>query len=151
VDLTEVPEDIRPTVEEVSRLVDVFADQHLGVEFRTAARRFLARAAVADPVIFRRAGRTDTAAAAVAWAVGRGNQLVGARGAELSVQDLIDHFEVKATPSSRAQVFVKAVEGAWIDTSGPHLGSPDLLVSSRRAHLVAVRDRVAAGTFFQSE
>lgn len=143
-DLTGVPEDIRSDVEEVSRLVDAFADQHPGVEFRTAARRFLARAAAGDPVIFRRGARTDTAAAAVAWAVARGNDLVGARNAELSVQDLVTHFGVKATPSTRAQVFVKAVDGAWIDPGGPHLGSPDLLVSSMRARLLSTRDRVGA-------
>lgn len=144
-DLARVPDDIRPAVQDVSRLVDAFADQSFGIEFRTAARRFLARAAAGDPRIFRRAARADTAAAAVAWTVARANDLVGTPGATMTVQQLGDHFGVKGTPSTRAQVFVTAVETAWQDAGGPHLGAPDLLVASRRSKLVSIRDRARTG------
>lgn len=144
--LTEVPEDVRPAVESVSRLVDGFADEFFGVEFRTAARRFLARAAAGDPSIFRRKGRDDTAAAAVAWAVARGNQLVSAPGAQMTVQELAEHFGTKGSPSTRARPFIGAVDTAsYSAVAGPTLGSPDLLTSSMRAGLIELRERVASG------
>lgn len=150
-DLTPVPEDVRPVVESVSRLVDDFADEFFGVEFRTAARRFLARAAAGDPSIFRRKGRADTAAAAVAWAVARGNELVSAPGAQLTVQDLTEHFGTKGSPSTRARPFIDAVDTAsYGAVAGPVLGSPDLLVSSMRARLIALRDQVVSGRFSPS-
>lgn len=49
-----IPDGIRPMVTEVLTHCDRCGDELLGVEHRTAMRRFLGRAAVVDPVPFRR-------------------------------------------------------------------------------------------------
>ena len=60
---------------EVLERVDDCCTALLDLEYRTAARRLLAALATADPDIFRRRARADTAAAAVCWIVGRANGL----------------------------------------------------------------------------
>ena len=76
----ELPDDIRPRVEQVLTLTDDFAAASFGVEFRTVCRRVLALAAAGDPDIFRRKGRADTAAAAVCWIAAKANDLLSVRG-----------------------------------------------------------------------
>lgn len=147
-DAAALPEDIRERVDEVRLLVDDFADRSFGVEFRTACRRYLARVAAADPQIFRRAGRADTAAAAVAWTIGRANRLVAHGGRSMAAQDLMAHFGLKGSPSQRAQVLLNALETGSYDEYGPRLGTPDLLVSSTRAGLIETRDLAASGRLF---
>ncbi|WP_347351001.1 DUF6398 domain-containing protein [Intrasporangium sp.] len=144
-DLSSVPTDTHDRVREVQSLVDAFAEQSFGVELRTAARRFLARAAAGDPAIFRRASRADTAAAAVAWIVARGNHLVGTPDASMTVRELTDFFGVKGSPISRAQAFLKAVDTSRYTTGTPVLGTADLLVSSTRSTIIDLRDRAATG------
>src|SRR6478736_3940510 len=53
-DWTGIAEDIAPRVREVLEMVDRCCHDLLGVEYRTACRRVLARAAVGDPKAFRR-------------------------------------------------------------------------------------------------
>ena len=143
-----LPDDIRERVEHIAGLVDDFADRSFGVEFRTACRRYLARVAAADPVIFRRNARDETAAAAVAWTIGRANHLVARGGSSMESQDLLGHFGVKGSVSQRAQVLLKALPGTAYDAYGPKLGTPDLLVSSMRAELIDLRERAATGRMF---
>ena len=54
-------------------LTDRCCDALLDVEYRTVARRVLARVASRGPAVFRRKGRTETAAAAVVWIAGKAN------------------------------------------------------------------------------
>ncbi|MDN5769385.1 MAG: hypothetical protein L0H24_00635 [Microlunatus sp.] len=136
-----VPDDTRPIVEQVLERCDRCADELLDAEHRTAMRRFLGRAAVADPALFRRKASPGRGAAAIAWVICRANGTAGGRTG-LSVGDLLAHFEVKGSVSQRAEPLLKA---NGVDPYGfsysPHLGTPDLLVSAARAELIERRDR----------
>jgi hypothetical protein len=136
-----IPEDIHSRVREVLELSDRCADELLDVEQRTAMRRFLSRAAVGDPMIFRRKGAADRAAAAVAWVITRANDSVGHHGS-LEVQELLAWFGVKGSVSQRAEVFLKAVGvDPYHQYGAMNLGAEDLLVSSRRRNIIELRER----------
>ena len=105
-------------------------------------RRFLSRAAVGDPAAFRRKASPDRGAAAVAWAVCRANDTVGATWSPLSVQELLAWFRVKGSVSQRAEPLLRA------NGVDPHrlygtmeLGAADLLTSKKRREIISKRDR----------
>ena len=129
-----IPEDIRPVVQEVLDSCDRCADDLFDVEHRTAMRRFLSRAAAADPAAFRRKASPVRGAAAVAWVISRANDTVGGYSTGLTVQELLAWFGVKGSVSQRAEPLLRA------NGVDPHrlygsmeLGAPDLLTSKRRA------------------
>lgn len=137
-----IPDDVRPKVDEVLALVDHCADSLLDVEYRTAFRRLLAQTARRSPEVFRRRGRAVTAAAAICWMVGKANDLFVPTGGGMAVKDLLASFGLAQTSvSQRAEAIAR---GAGIDTwaEGAELGTPDLLVSSRRRELLRWRDYV---------
>lgn len=87
-DWTNVPEDIRPMVTAWLDLTDRCADELFDVEHRTVFRRFLARAAAADPAVFRRVKASPVrGAAALVWVATKANQTVGLYK-PLNVKDL---------------------------------------------------------------
>lgn len=134
-----VPEDIHDRVREILELCDRCADELLDVEHRTAMRRFLGRAAVGDPAIFRRRASSARGAAAVAWAVGSAN---GTFDRTLLVQDLLAWFGVSGSVSQRAEPFLRAngvdPHGHW---GRVELAAPDLLVAQQRRDIIDTRDR----------
>jgi Domain of unknown function (DUF6398) len=138
-----IPDDIHERVSEVLRLVDRCCDELLDVEYRTACRRYLSRAAAADPEIFRRRGRAETAAAAICWGIGKANDLFGGK---IRVKDLLGHFGIgQGSVSQRSAPLLSAI---GVD---PHhqygemnLGSPDYLTSVRRKRILAHRDHYRA-------
>jgi hypothetical protein len=137
-----IADDVRPVVQDVLDTCDRCADELLDVEHRTAMRRFLSRAAVGDPAVFRRKASPVRGAAAVAWVICRANDTVGATWSPLSVQDLLAWFGVKGSVSQRAEPLLRA------NGVDPHrlygtmeLGATDLLTSKRRAEILAQRDR----------
>jgi hypothetical protein len=140
-----IPPDVHDRVGEVVALVDRCCDELLDQEYRTACRRFLATAAAGDPEIFRRRGRTDTAAAAVCWAIGKANDLfLPIPGCGMMVKDLMTHFGAPGNISQRAGVLLRA---AGLD--GPRygrvdLGTPRYLTAARRRRILADRDRYRA-------
>ncbi|MCA1842959.1 MAG: DUF6398 domain-containing protein, partial [Actinobacteria bacterium] len=141
-----IPADIRERVGGVLDLCDRACDELLDVEYRTACRRFLARVAAGDPEIFRRKARSDTAAAAVCWVVGKANELFSPYLGGLRVKDLMAHFGLaQGSVSQRAATMMRAGKfqgGPWyVETE---LGSPDYLVSSRRRRIMDRRDRILA-------
>lgn len=130
-----IPDDIHGRVAEVLTLVDgCCAELELGVEVRTACRRFLSRAAAGDPVIFRRRSKASTAAAAVCWVISKANDLLGQRR---PTKELMGHFGV-ASASQRSQAFLQAIGADPHDAQA--LGSTDYLIAERRATLIAIRD-----------
>jgi hypothetical protein len=142
-----VPDDVRPVVEEVVRWCDRCCNDLLDVEYRTACRRFLFRASTGDPRVFRRRARTDTAAAAVCWTIGKANDLFTPTGGGMLVKDLAGYFGLQQSGfSTRASTLVKAA-GIPDDYGWPlyrvALGTPDLLVSSRRQKIIELRDDYA--------
>lgn len=138
-----IAEDIRPVVTAMLEFCDRCADALLDVEHRTAMRRFLARAAVADPAVFRRRATPNRGAAAVAWVICRANGTAGTyRSGELTSGQLMAFFGVKGSASQRAEPLLKAIGVQPYGFSyDPQLGTPDLLVSSCRADLIEQRRR----------
>jgi hypothetical protein len=136
----QLPADVHDRVAEVLALVDRCCEALFDTEYRTASRRFLARAAAGDPEIFRRRGRAPTAAAAVCWVIGKANR---AFEGDVLVRDLMAHFGLgQGSASQRSAPLLRAI-GVDPDQQygGMDLGSPDYLVSTRRAEIVAARDR----------
>lgn len=137
-----VPDDIRPRVQDVLDACDRCCAEVLDVEHRTAMRRFLSRAAVGDPAIFRRKASALRGAAAVAWVICRANNSAGNDdGMQLEVKELLAWFGVKGSASQRAEPLLRA---NGID---PHtlygsmdLGAPDLLTAKRRTQILSARD-----------
>lgn len=149
-DWTGIPDDVRPTVGAIAAAADGCCDELLDTEYRTACRRLLARAAAGDPAVFRRKASTDTAALALVWAVGKGNDLFTSGGRGPLVKDLAAHLGVRSTGApQRAATLLKAagVPAAEADgaAAGLALGTPDLLVSRHRRRLIDLRDRYQTG------
>jgi hypothetical protein len=141
-----VPEDIRPVVAEVLSQCDRVADELLDAEHRTAMRRFLSRAAVGDPAVFRRKASPARGAAAVAWVIARANGAIGAYWSGLSSQELLAAFGVKGSVSQRAEPLLRANGVDPLRLYGAmKLGAPDLLVSDRRSSIIESRDRHLEG------
>ena len=137
-----IPDDVRPAVAEVLEACDRCAGELLDVEHRTAMRRFLGRAAVADPALFRRRASPTRGAAAVAWVICRANDTVGGAGSALSVGELLAWFGVRGSVSQRAEPLLRANGVDPHDMYGSmDLGTVDLLTSERRADMIRVRDR----------
>lgn len=141
-DWSVVPADIREPVTETIGLLDALATERFDLEFRTACRRFLATVVSGDPDIFRRRGSTASAAAVVAWLVGRANGIVARGGDGISAGELWAHFGIKGA-SSRGQTIRRA---AGLDpyAVGDSLGHPEWLTSPTRRHLVRRRDDAQA-------
>ncbi|OFB38073.1 hypothetical protein BA059_16100 [Mycolicibacterium sp. (ex Dasyatis americana)] len=140
-DWSGIPDDVTPRVAEVLELADSCCDALLDVEYRTVARRVLARVASEGPEVFRRKARADTAAAAVVWIAGKANgqcELV-AGPLRLRSADITRHFNVKSSPSQRAEVMLRAAgfPGHHLDVE---LGSPDFLTAERREQIIRRRD-----------
>lgn len=141
-DWTGVREDIRPKIEEILALCDASAERDLDLEHRTANRRLLHRLAVADPDYFLGRAAARTSAAAVAWMIAHANDSVGPY-THVTVGELLEPFGVKSA-SQRASRFRKMLglpehfpaDGAMV------LGTADLLVSGRRAEIIADRDGI---------
>lgn len=140
VDWDEIPAEARESVGAVVDLTDRWCDHELGdAEIRTACRRLVTDVASADPGIFTGRGRTDTAAAALVWLVGKANGLFDSWGGGRSISEMTAWFGVAASPSQRARRMLRAL--GIDDTTHPyvHLGTPRYLISERRRTYVEQR------------
>lgn len=144
-----IAEDVHARVSEVLSLCDRCCDEMLSGEYRTACRRYLALVAGGDPGVFRRRGSAQTAAAAVVWTIGTANELFHPGRGSMRVKDLLPHFGItQGGVSQRAATLMKASRlrdandhaSAW----DIKLGTPDLLVCSRRRRIIEQRDRYSA-------
>jgi hypothetical protein len=145
-DWSGVADDIQDKVVEVLTLCDRCCDDLLDVEYRTACRRLLARAATGDPAVFRRRGGTATAAAAICWIIGKDNDLFSHAGGPMLVKDLMAHFGLtQGGASQRAQTLLKAA-GFDPTERRPHqrVGAPEFLTAGRRGRLIELRDQYLA-------
>lgn len=146
-DWAAVPAGVHERVGQVLALVDDCCTGFFGataapIELRTACRRLLSAVAAADPAIFRRRTVPAGSAAAVCWIVGKANHLVAVHGG-LAVKDMMARLGVSGSPSQRAESMLRAI---GVDPVSRYdgdmdLGSPGLLVSTRRSAIVALRDR----------
>lgn len=138
-----IADEVRPAVNAIAQILDDRCMQVLDIEYRTACRRLLARAAAGDPAsIGRRSAKPMVSAAAICWLVGQANGLFSGG---MLVKDLVAHFDgVAHVSSQRAHVFLQA---AGIDADGLDgivLCTPQLLVSACRRRIIALRDQYAA-------
>jgi hypothetical protein len=140
-DWTGIPDDIHDRVGEVLELTDGCCEELFDPEYRTIVRRLVARAAAADPNLFRRRAKTENTAVAFVWMIGSENK---AFRYDLSVKDLRAWFGLKPGSSSqRAQTIRRAIGVADpYNTRG--LADPRLLHSSLRSSLIDRRDRYRA-------
>jgi len=145
--LDAVAADVRESAAEITGFVDEWLDSsprvaHLGPvldEWRTAAHRLLVGAAVKDPGWLRRRASPRGRAAGVLWVTAIANRLIGPQGAVL-IKDLAADFGISGAPSTKAETLLRAWSGgAWVEPD--QLGDAGLLVSTRRAEIIAVRDQ----------
>ena len=138
-DWTGIAEDIAPRVREVLEMVDRCCDDLLGVEYRTACRRLLARAAVGDPKVFRRTAKVDTAAAAIVWIIGTANNIFDGDERLMLASRVVHYLGVKGSASSRAETFARAAgfECQFLD----HHLDATFLASRRRRTIIEERER----------
>jgi hypothetical protein len=140
-----IADDIHPVVADVLGRTDGWCDAVGDVEYRTACRRFLARAALRSPSLFRGNAGVDTTAAAVGWAVGKANDLFSLwADRKVLVKDLLAHFGLRRSVSQRAYTMIRAGGFDTPDEAGSGydvvLGSPEYLTSSRRHWIIKTRD-----------
>jgi hypothetical protein len=136
-----IADDLRDGVQEVLTLTDQCCDELLDVEYRTACRRLLARAASGGPEVFRRKGRPETAAAAVVWILGKANDQFHQFAPGLNAKDVMSHFGLRGSVSHRAATLLDAA-GFDCATYDLTLGSTDYLVSAQRRRMIQDRDRL---------
>lgn len=145
--LDDLPEDVHDRAREVDAALlaglEKLDDPHLGEEFLTACRRFLVRAVEREPGVLRRRAKAVNTAAAVAWTVGRANELVGHSPSPVRSGDLMAAFGV-ATPSGRAETLQRAF-GATYSPFGVALGHPEVLVGATRRELLRRYRRDGSG------
>jgi len=134
-ELSGVAEDVHGRVAEVAGLLDAFCEELLDVEHRTACRRFLRDVAAAEPDVFRRGGRTETAAAAIVWIVVKANRGFSQREGGLTAKALGEWFGVGNNPGQRAPTLLQAIGVPAQRSSDP-----------RRAHRTISSPTSAAGS-----
>ncbi|MEX2621791.1 MAG: DUF6398 domain-containing protein [Egibacteraceae bacterium] len=139
-DLSAVPPDVHERVTEIAEHIDACCGALLDGEYRTACRRLLADVAAADPQVFRRRARSDTAAAAVVWLVARANERLRAQAGGLTATALGRWFGV-ADPAQRASTMRRALGLPQARAHSAALGSPRYLVSGRRLRIIEWRER----------
>ena len=140
-ELSGVAEDVHGRVAEVAGLLDAFCEELLDVEHRTACRRFLRDVAAAEPDVFRRRGRTETAAAAIVWIVVKANRGFSQREGGLTAKALGEWFGVGNNPGQRAPTLLQAIGVPAQRSSDPRLGTPHYLVGHQRRWIIETRDR----------
>ncbi|MET1082166.1 MAG: DUF6398 domain-containing protein [Burkholderiales bacterium] len=136
-----ISDDVAARVHEVLVFVDGCCEEMLGLEYRTACRRVLARVAFRGPDVFRRKSRAETAAAALVWIVGKANDLFEQRTGGMQVRDLMSHFGLgQGSVAQRAATMLRA-GGFSDDTYIVRLESPEYLVAARRRRIIKMRDK----------
>ena len=140
-DLSQAPPDVHDKVTAVADLVDACCAELLDAEHRTACRRLLGDVAAADPGIFRRRGRAETAAAAVVWIVVKANRGFTQRAGGLTAKALGEWFGVGSNPGQRAPTLLQAIDAPGRYFSDLRLGTPRYLVADRRRGIAETRDR----------
>jgi hypothetical protein len=148
-ELSAVPSRVRERVQVISEQVDDVAARLFDDEVRTACRRLLVRAVAAEPGLLREPSRDEVVPAAVLWAVGKANDLLG-QGRQMPVSAVTALCGLKSAPTERGKAFAHAVAGPrgvafgrygyGADPDVLELGSADLLVARFRRQLVRLRD-----------
>jgi len=150
-DVGAVPAHLRERAAALDTRLAEAAPALIGPEGLTACRRLFVAAVAREPGVLTRSTRDDIAAAAVVWAVGRGNDLVGASRAVRSTA-VSDAFGIRSSPGRRGEAFARAAGGGgmppWsyprLEPDVVPLGDPALLLGRFRRRVVALRDLALA-------
>lgn len=140
-DLARLPSDIHDRVARVAALTDACCEDLLDIEHRTACRRLLADVAAADPRIFRRRSKDETAAAAIVWMVTKANDSLDPYHGGLTAKQLLGWFGITGSVSQRAETMLRALGLPPREDTGVRLGTPRYLTADTRAALIEMRDR----------
>jgi hypothetical protein len=137
-----VPAGARDRVAAVLAACDHCADDLLGAEYKTACRRLLARAVPGLSRMLSGTARPEVIAAAACWVIGKGNQRLGQGAGEVRVKDLMRYFGLGQTSVSERGCQIMRAAGIQPASAYPavRLGTPSLLVSSRRRRIIELRD-----------
>lgn len=139
-DLSQVPEDVHDAVTAVADLADGCCDALLDIEHRTACRRVLSDVAAADPGIFRRRGKAETATAAIVWIVVKANRGFSQRPGGLTAKAVGEWLGVGSSPGQRAPTLLRAIDAPGRTHADVRLGTPRYLVGARRRGIAETRD-----------
>jgi hypothetical protein len=139
-DLDRLPDDIRERVTRVAALTDACCLDLLDVEHRTACRRLLVDIAAADPQIFRRRSKDETAAAAIVWIVTKANDSLQPHHGGLTAKRLVGWFGITGSVSQRAETMLRALDVPRRLDTGVRLGTPRYLTAGARASIIERRD-----------
>ncbi len=147
-----VAEPWRPRATAVAAHLDRVVAEFGDPELATAARRALTRGVRANAGLLAVEDDDLRTAAAVFVAVGKGNAVIGTYGTPLRVVASV--LGLKSAPTDRATRWAHTLAGPpgsqWQhgyssrNPAVPILGSPDLLTSSFRRHLLRLRDLALA-------
>jgi Domain of unknown function (DUF6398) len=135
-DWTDIDDDVHERVAEILGLCDECCDEFFDAEYRTAARRVLARIARTWPEPLRR-GRAETAAAAICTAVDRANWIP--KAPNVVRKYVLAHFGLRSSVTERMRTLLDAGDFPRY-TLQFSLGSPDYLASGRRRYIMETRD-----------
>lgn len=146
-DWTDVTDQDRAFVSEVLALTDRCCAEHLDVEYRTIARRILARLVFVDPRPLRRSPNAARFAAGLVWLTGNANGLfqrrsrmkAGAVWSWFGVTSCVERGRSIRTAAGLIPA-VQTVRGIFSSEHVIKLGEVSLLHSRTRAELVKRRD-----------
>jgi hypothetical protein len=133
--------DLRDRVAAVLASCDRVSDELFGAEYKTACRRLLARAVPGLTKVLTGKAAPEGIAAGVLWTIGTANERFGRRPGDLRVKDVVTLLGTNpSSPTQRGYEVMRAAgmqPGLQYDC---HLGTPDLLVSTRRRRIIEIRD-----------
>jgi hypothetical protein len=138
--------DEREDVLDVAALVDGVAERFFDPEVRTAMRRALA-ATSEHLLLGSRPSAPANAAAAVVWAVAKGNALVGP-GRRATMKAIAEHLGVPSMSAEKGREVARLLrpsDSAWFSTPWQvrdlePLGRAGLLTAQTRRRIIATRD-----------
>ena len=146
-DWSAVPDPVRGRVGEVLALTDRGCDALFHVEYRTAARRLLARLPPPPPTCWPAGTPTRRPPRCAGWSRARTatstrtSRLGGATPSGPTVAELMAFFGVGAsTPGQRGKALATTLGGTTTTSGEFLLGSPGPPGGARRGRLVALRD-----------
>ena len=139
----QVPADLHDRAEQVLAACDRCCDDLLGIEYKAACRRLLARAVPGLSSMLSGTAKPEVIAAAMCWVIGKGNQRLGQGRGELRVKDLMGYFGLGQSSVSERGYQIMRAAGIQPASGYPavRLGSPSLLVSARRRRIIELRDQ----------
>lgn len=132
-------------------LTDEQCAQRLDIEYRTIARRFLARVLTNDPKTVRRSNRPSRVAAGIMHAILSANGRIGRLPEQFRAAEVGQWFDITSSGSTANSLVVAARfdpvdnDRHWHYRDHAQLPSPLLLHSSTRERLVARRNAAIEG------